>query len=235
MQKALTALIVLFFGLLVIGIIRPLALTELPQAAHYYTENTVEETGALNIVSAILFDFRGYDSLFEITILFAATTGVSALFAHRRFPWSTRGLSVLTKTGVRWHLPFILLFSFYLLIFGHLSPGGGFQGGVILATISIVLSVVYGTGYDREKLSPTLKSLAEAGGAMSFLLLGLAGILWGGHFLANQAAGFSTGTPGEIYSAGAIFWLNIFSGLKVAGGLGIIFYGMIKEDKELLP
>ena len=235
MQKLLTALLVLVFGVLAIGIVKNGPdLLQLPIASEYYTVNTVEETGALNMVSAILFDFRGYDSLFEITILFAATTGVSALFAHRTFLWSTRGMSLLTKTALRWHIPFIFLFGLYLLMFGHLSPGGGFQGGVILATISIVLSVVYGTGYDRAKLSPTLKRLAEAGGALLFLLLGVVGIVSGEYYLANLSVGFDIGTVGEVYSSGTIFWLNIFSGLKVAGGLGIIFYAMIKEDKEYL-
>lgn len=123
--------------------------------------------------------------------------------------------------------PFILLFGFYLVTYGHLSPGGGFQGGVVIASGIVLLLLCQGT--DRvQKLFPlTAISFTEALGFLAFLLMGFIGIVLGSGYLSNF---LPVGTPGEVPSAGFILILNIVIGLKVGAGITLICFYLFKED-----
>ncbi len=114
--------------------------------------------------------------------------------------------SRIIKTVTRVLFPFILLFGSYIIIFGHLSPGGGFQGGVILAMAIILAIVVY--GHNRfQKFVPYLLFL-EIIGIFLFILIGISGIASGKQFLVNL---------------GTIPLLNIIIGLKVFSGLVLMY------------
>ncbi len=114
--------------------------------------------------------------------------------------------SRIIKTVTRVLFPFILLFGSYIIIFGHLSPGGGFQGGVILAIAIILAIVVY--GHNRfQKFVPYLLFL-EIIGIFLFILIGISGIASGKQFLVNL---------------GTIPLLNIIIGLKVFSGLVLMY------------
>ena len=114
--------------------------------------------------------------------------------------------SRIIKTVTRALFPFILLFGSYIIIFGHLSPGGGFQGGVILAMAIILAIVVY--GHNRfQRFVPYLMFL-EIIGIFLFILIGISGIASGKQFLVNL---------------GTIPLLNIIIGLKVFSGLVLMY------------
>lgn len=114
--------------------------------------------------------------------------------------------SRIIKTVTRVLFPFILLFGSYIIIFGHLSPGGGFQGGVILAIAIILAIVVY--GHNRfQKFVPYLL-FVEIIGIFLFILIGISGIASGKQFLVNL---------------GTIPLLNIIIGLKVFSGLVLMY------------
>jgi len=202
---------------------------------HHVVNNSISETGSLNFVTAILYDYRAYDSLGESTIIFGAVSGIVLLLSRKTLPVSSHGLSFIVKRTFGMLTPFIFLFSIYIITHGHLSPGGGFQGGVILGAISIIFSIVYGSEFDYKRYSPTTKTLLETSGALLFIGLGLLGILIGGNFLMNLE--ILNAEVGSLLSAGSIPFINIGIGFKIGAGLAIIFYSMIqktfKEEVDL--
>ena len=123
-------------------------------------------------------------------------------------------------------VPYILLFGLYLISYGHLSPGGGFQGGVVLASGVILLCLSRGTTA-TQRLIPIDK--ISLGGIMMFflfLVMGMAGLLANRYFLGNF---LPLGKAGEVPSAGFIFFLNIIIGLKVGAGIALICFYFIGE------
>lgn len=196
-------------------------------AAHYLAR-TPSETGAQNVVAAILFDYRAFDTLGETTVIFTAVCGIAMLFSRRKLRRSSRGLSFIAKRGTGMIIPFILLYASAIVLRGHLSPGGGFQGGTIFATVTVLLCVVYGSAFESSYIPMKTKDLMESTGALLFAGIGLVGLLTGAGFLANLSAGFPPGKEGSFLSAGAIPILNIAVGIKVGAGLSTIFYSMIK-------
>ncbi len=116
-------------------------------------------------------------------------------------------------------VPFILLFGLYLISYGHLSPGGGFQGGVVLASGIILLLLSHGVTLVQRSFPERRVNLIELGMVFLFLLLGLTGLLLGKSFLGNI---LPLGEAGEIPSAGFILLLNMIIGLKVGAGITLI-------------
>ena len=193
----------------------------------HIVNNAVSETGSLNFVTAILYDYRAYDSLGESTIIFGAVSGIVLLLSRKTLPVSSHGLSFIVKRTFGMLTPFIFLFSIYIMAHGHLSPGGGFQGGVILGAISIIFSIVYGSEFDYKRYSPTAKTLLETGGALLFIGLGILGMIVGGNFLMNVK--ILNSELGTLASGGSIPFINIGIGFKIGAGLAIIFYSMIQK------
>jgi multicomponent Na+:H+ antiporter subunit B len=186
----------------------------------------VPERSTTDVVTAVNFDYRGFDTLGEEFILFAAVIGVASILrtlrgertrrpdddaAGRHVPPS----SVLVRvTGLGLVAPTILV-GLYIVAHGHQTPGGGFQGGVILATalLLIYLSADYTT---MQAVGPMwLLELAEGMGAAGFALIGVAGLVFGTAFFDNF---LGKGTPGELLSAGTIPLSNSAVGLAVTGG-----------------
>ena len=196
----------------------------LPSLAASFLERSISDAATVNVVATVLLDYRAFDTLGEATVIFASVTGVSALFVGAHLTPKSRGAGVLVERAIGYLAPFLWLFPVYIVLFGHLSPGGGFQGGVALAVLIILLNVVYGTEMGSSVMTPRRLHLFEDAGALAFLLVGVVGIVQGSAFLANLAAGFPRGTPGSLLSAGAIPLLNLAIGIKVASGLATIFY-----------
>lgn len=197
------------------------------QLAEHIIRTGVTETGSLNLVTAILYDYRAFDSLGESTVVFAAVSAIVLILSFKTLPVSSHGLSFIVKRTFGFLTPFIFLFGLYIITHGHISPGGGFQGGVILASISIIFSIVYGSSFDYQKYSPKFKTTLETGGALLFVLVGGIGIITEGFFLANLGPLF--GQNGSLISAGSIPLINLGVGFKIGAGLAIIFYSMIQK------
>jgi len=195
--------------------------------SNYIISSGLHDTGSLNLITAVLYDYRAFDSLGESTVIFGAVSGIVLILSRKMLPVSSRGLSFIVKRTLGIMTPFIALFSIYVITHGHLTPGGGFQGGVIFAAISIIFSIVYGSAFDYRRYSPQVKTAFETLGALTFLGLGIAGIFMEGYFLKNL--GFLTAETGTLISAGSIPYINMGVGLKVGAGLAIIFYSMIQK------
>jgi len=197
-------------------------------AANHYINFAGVETGASNIVAAVLFDYRGFDTLGEIAVIFTTVTGISILFEGSRYHRSSSGLSFIVRRSMAFVIPLIILYASSIVLMGHLSPGGGFQGGTVLATASICFCVVYGSSFEAARIHPWIKETLESTGCLFFAGLGLIGLCTGAGFLANGAAGFPLGTQGTFISGGSIPLLNMAVGMKVGAGLSSLFYSMVK-------
>ena len=143
-------------------------------------------------------------------------------------------MSLIVKTVARVTTGLILLYGMYIIIHGHVSPGGGFAGGVIVALAFVLLVLAFGKKFTMEKISVSRASLVESLGAIMFLAIALAGFA-GGYFFLNFFT--NKGEPFRVFSAGIIPLCNIAISLKVAAGLFAIFMilvileSTVKKDK----
>jgi multicomponent Na+:H+ antiporter subunit B len=187
---------------------------ELNLTARYYAEHTASDLGAANIVTAIIVTYRGLDTLGEVTVLFLTAAIVGLVLAQGRLKETQPQRTLppageLLLTGTRLLLPLILLFGAYVFSHGHLTPGGGFQGGAILAS-AILLALL---SDPLQRFSHRLIALIESTAGIAFIVIGILGILLAGGFLDNRI--LPIGTFGELFSAGAIPVIYAFVGLKV--------------------
>ena len=133
------------------------------------------------------------------------------------------GMSMIVKTVTRWLKGPILLFGIYIVLYGHITPGGGFGGGVIIACAFILITLALGEKNGLDVFSKGLASRLDSGGLLIFLVVGWLGTWWAsGYFFENFIA-----TPEESYftllSGGTMPILNIALGLKVASALFLVF------------
>ncbi len=185
-----------------------------------YIYDGVQDTGAANLVTAIVVNYRGFDTLGEVTVLFVAATGIGAVLYNMGNPVRKKRekteASLIVKTGSKVLFPIMLIFGAYVFIHGHLTPGGGFQGGAIIAT-AFLFRYVSDTRYsiDHKKFTAT-----ESVVGMTFAMVGILGLLLTGYFLYNF---LPNGSPGELLSAGIIPIIYIAIGIKVGAELtGIV-------------
>jgi multicomponent Na+:H+ antiporter subunit B len=195
----------------------------------------VEERSATDVVTAVNFDYRGFDTLGEEFILFAAALVLVLLLRRLREekagPLADHARRVhTTSAAVRLTCvalvgPTVLL-AIYITTHGHLTPGGGFQGGVIAATGLLI--VYLGSDYPTmRRLRPRrLVATAEGVGAAGFVLIGLAGLIAAGAFLENF---LPRGTPGELVSSGTIPLLSFSVGLEVSGAFVLLLSEFLEQ------
>jgi multicomponent Na+:H+ antiporter subunit B len=188
----------------------------------------VDERSTTAVVTAVNFDYRGFDTLGEEFILFAAVLVLALLLRrlseerpgpleqHARHVHTTSAAVRLTCVAL---VGPIVVLAIYITMHGHLTPGGGFQGGVIAATA--LLLVYLGSDYKTmQRLRPLpLVETAKSAGAAGFVLIGLGGLIFAGAFLENF---LPLGNPGELISAGTIPLLSLAVGIEVSGGFVLL-------------
>lgn len=135
-----------------------------------------------------------------------------------------QGMTLIVKTITRLTVGLILLYGIYIVLHGHISPGGGFAGGVIIALSFIHLMLAFGKEVALKKLSQVQASVLESLGAIMFLTIALLGFL-GGYFFFNFF--LHKGKPFALFSAGIIPLCNIAICLKVGAGLFAIFAALV--------
>ena len=134
-----------------------------------------------------------------------------------------KGMSLIVKTITRLTVGIMLLYGIYIISHGHLTPGGGFAGGVIIALSFVNLMLAYGKEVTLKKLPKGVASFFESMGAILFLGIALLGFT-GGYFFFNFIA---KGEPFRLFSAGIIPLFNIAISLKVGAGLFAIFISLV--------
>lgn len=198
---------------------------ELPDVGKYYAENAMEQVGAANLVTAVVVTYRGLDTLGEVTILFL-TAAIIAFFLKHTNPKTKEKESKpseILQTASRVLAPIIFMVGVYIFINGHLTPGGGFQGGAVVAS-GVILLILSNPNF---KLNHRLITVVESISGLSFVIIGVLGIFLAGGFLDNSL--LSLGTFGTIFSAGAVPIIYIFVGLKVGSELANIVATMNQE------
>lgn len=197
----------------------------------------VPERHATAVVSAVNFDYRGFDTLGEEFILFAAVLGLALLLREGRDeelgpseddasgqhgPETSAAVRVTALALVG---PTVLL-SIYIICHGQLTPGGGFQGGVVAAT-ALLLVYLGGEYVTLARVRPLpLVEMVKAVGAVSFVLIGFGGLLFAGAFLENF---LPLGTAGELLSAGTIPLLSVAVGFEITGGFVLLLSEFLEQ------
>ncbi|MEC3884945.1 hydrogen gas-evolving membrane-bound hydrogenase subunit E [Halobacillus sp. HZG1] len=197
--------------------------------SEHYIAKGVEETGAINLVASILYDYRAFDTLGEATVILATAAILSFMVPIRKAFLYRNDFTIIVNQAIKCLLPYLAVLGAYLIVFGHLSPGGSFVGGVVISIIPILMTIAYGVGISEYKFKPEKEKLVESIGSIGFLLLGLIGVATGAGFLTSGQGSIGLGYPGELGSAGFIPYLNVLIGIKVGAGLAIIFNSLMKE------
>jgi multisubunit Na+/H+ antiporter MnhB subunit len=134
-----------------------------------------------------------------------------------------RGMTLIVKAVTRMTVGLILLFGMYIVAHGHITPGGGFAGGVIIALSFVHIMLAFGKEVAFKKFNQKVASFFESLGAIMFITLAILGIS-GGYFFLNFT---SKGKPFELFSSGIIPLANVAIAFKVASGLFIIVIFMV--------
>lgn len=202
----------------------------------------VGERHVTDVVAAVTFDYRGFDTVQEEFILFAAVAAVTLLLRAERDEhwtapgneafgsWASEPSEAVRLLGI-FLVPITLVVGLYIVTHGQLTPGGGFQGGAILASAPLLIYLV-GEYETLRALSPVhLLEFGDALGAGGFVLVGLAGIVAGANYLANVVP---LGPVGHIYSGGTIPIIEVAVGLEVASGFLMILAEFFIQTLELI-
>lgn len=205
------------------------------EVAARYIEKGLQETGAVNIVTGMILDYRAFDTLGESHVLFIATCTVLILLRvdrrERREEYEENDRiyepknDVILQTVARILVPPILIFGIYIILAGHLGPGGGFSGGAVIGAGLILYLNAF--GFVKTEKFFTAKTYRR----MSFGALACYSIAKSYSFYtgANHIESIiPLGTPGAILSSGLILLLNICVGIVVAGTM-YTFYVMFRK------
>lgn len=231
-------------GALGVAVLLATAFLRMPEfggSAHVYRDLALPAALAHatpNLVSSVNFDLRALDTLGEETIVAAAVVGALSLLQptneeRRRIEPTSGYVMPVVKLGGYLMLPVTLLLGADVVAHGHLTPGGGFQGGVVLAT-GWHLLYISGSYPALAKLRPIdWCEYAEAAATGLYVVTGLAGLVAGSAFLANV---LPPGEFGSLLSAGTVPVLSVLIGIEVAAGLVVLLaqflgQGLIREER----
>ena len=192
-----------------------------------------------NMVSAVNFDVRAIDTLGEEFILLCAVTGIAVLLRGARGEQASAEPGRVDGRPVRPPSETVTLvarlfgvvtwvFGLYVVLHATVTPGGGFQGGVIIASGFTLLYLGEGYGGWRALMKSDFLDAAEGGGAALFALCGFASMVAGAPYLAN-VLGF--GKLGDVFSGGLMLPINLAVALAVTGGFGVLFLEFLEETR----
>ena len=235
---ALLALVVgggLVWGSLVLP---PFGAADAPIHQHVaprYLEQSPSEVGVPNIVTAVLADYRSYDTLGETTVVFAAALAVMVLLGGGRPVPPSEGermgqgmaSDLVVRVGAKLILPFIMVIALYVQLHGDYGPGGGFQAGVIAAAGVILVGVTMGLRRAKRMAPSAVVQAMAALGVLIFAGTGVAAMLLGGNFLEygvfgpDAKAGHHLGIL--LVEAGVL--------VTVAGAMIALFYAFVERGR----
>jgi multicomponent Na+:H+ antiporter subunit B len=204
----------------------------------------VPERHITDAVTAVNFDIRGFDTLGEEFILFTSVMGTVLLMRRqkdeprgdhedhapeRMIPFVSDAVRITSLALV----PVTVMFGLYVVTHGQITPGGGFQGGVILSSAPILIYLCSEYAQFRRAVQQRAVEIAESVGAVSYILVGGIGVAMGGFFLQNT---LPLGQSGTITSGGTVALIDLGVGLEVSGGLCLallVYLEELVEQKEV--
>ncbi|MDY6788282.1 MAG: MnhB domain-containing protein [candidate division WOR-3 bacterium] len=179
--------------------------------ASFVLSRNLSDFNIPNIVTSVVTQYRGYDTIGEITILFLAVTGIYMLISAMGLKSTGKLLEPagnIVKSASIILFPIIMIFGIYIIVNGHLSPGGGFQGGAVIGSGMLLLFL----SDRRREISSRASHAVESMAVIIILLIGLIGIYTANIFLVNF---MGTGMFSSIISGGIIPIIYSLIGIKV--------------------
>ena len=241
-----------------------------PASSHvspYYIEKSVEDTSVPNLVTAVLADYRGYDTMFETIVIF--TAGIACIFLLRRhqtegsetrlyrhiptgitlridkkgkFPEDSTVFEridsvwvphdVIIKTTSRLIVPFIQIFALYVIAHGHHSPGGGFQGGVILGAAMIIFSIAFNLRSALQRMSERATVILCTLGVFIYAFTGVICMLLGLNYLDYGALAGLLGVDPVMAHSHGILIVEIGVGIAVMAVMVTLYYNLASAGKH---
>ncbi|MFC1505361.1 Na(+)/H(+) antiporter subunit B [Thermodesulfobacteriota bacterium] len=233
----------------------------------YYIENTMHETSVPNIVTAVLADYRGYDTMFETCVIF--TAGIACLFLLRRYrrikpkarlyrhlptgitlriekgakvPKDSKDFEridsvwvphdLIIKTCCRLIIPFIQIFALYVIAHGHHSPGGGFQGGVILGAAIILFAIAFDLRTARRRFKEKTAALFCALGVFIYAGTGIVCTLYGANFLDYSGLASIMGVTPVTARSHGILIVEVGVGIAVMAVMVSLYYNISSAGRQ---
>jgi multicomponent Na+:H+ antiporter subunit B len=231
-----------------------------------YIENTMRDTSVPNMVTAILADYRGYDTLFETVVIFTASLACFFLLRTKRKAPEARfyrhiptGITLkiekggvlpegsveferidsiwiphdlIIKTGCRMVVPFVQLFSLYVVAHGHSSPGGGFQGGVIFGAAFILYALSHDLREGLSRINEKTAIILCSTGVFIYAGVGWLCMLLGKNFLDYGALAVLLGVDSVIARSHGILAVEIGVGISVMAVMISIYYNLSSAGKQ---
>lgn len=201
------------------------------EVSERYLSQGEEETGVTNIVTGLIISYRGFDTFGETHVLFIATIAVMILLKLMKqekpvvAEGEEEGGDIILTTIARVLVPLIFLFGFYVLVNGHLSPGGGFSGGAVMGAGLILYSASFGFTSTAKFFNEKIYDIVKVGSLLLYSLLIVYNLFTGANGIASV---IPLGKAGEILSAGLILPINILVGLEVACTM-YAFYALFRK------
>jgi multicomponent Na+:H+ antiporter subunit B len=208
------------------------------EVSQRYIENGLQETGAVNIVTGMILDYRAFDTLGESHVLFIATCTVLILL---RLDGKKKGdpngyyvendrvnepkNDVILQTVARILVPPIFIFGIYIILGGHLGPGGGFSGGAVIGAGLILYLNAFGFAKTERFFTQKTYRVTSFCALACYCLAKSYSFYTGANHIESV---IPLGTPGAILSSGLILILNICVGIVVAGTM-YTFYVMFRK------
>lgn len=195
-------------------------------------ELAVYERHATDTVNAINYDYRAFDTLGEEFILFTSVLGVMLLLRRDHLSPANQSIddrATMSETIRTVTVPAVLLttvFGFYIALHGQLSPGGGFQGGVILATAAWLVYIAVNLRMYERLTSHTVTEVVEAIGAGGYALIGLMPLAASVPLLTNV---LPLGKTGDVFSSGSIALISACVGVEVTASFLLVSYTYLQE------
>jgi multicomponent Na+:H+ antiporter subunit B len=191
--------------------------------AESYVRLVPLDLGAPNVITGILLTYRAFDTLGEVAVLFMVAAGVGLVLGGKAAAKASDPVaepatpsSEIVRSAAQILVPLISIFAAYIIMNGHISAGGGFQGGAVIASAVLLLLLAN----PSHALNTAFLSITESLAGVLFVLVGIAGLIFAGGFLDNRV--LSLGQFGAFFSAGAIPVLSVLLGVKVGCELSVI-------------
>ena len=200
------------------------------EVSQRYIESGMQETGAVNIVTGMILDYRAFDTLGESHVLFVATCTVLILLRDDKKKLVEKRQTRLyedkiLQTVAKVLVPPILIFGIYVVLAGHLGPGGGFSGGAIIGAALILYSNAFGSEKTNKFFNATTYKWTSFGALACYSLSKCYSFYTGANHIHSI---IPLGIPGHLISSGLILVLNICVGIVVAGTM-YTFYVMFRK------
>lgn len=217
----------------------------------YYARGAVKDCGSPSAITAMILDYRGYDTFYETTVIFLAMIAALSVLVGKRKkdfdklspeelkeedqePWIGLTRYTVVGTVIKKIVPFMVMYGLYVIFHGEVSPGGGFQGGVILGASFVLYVIIFSYKESEKKMPSDTLRIINTLGPFLFVFVGLIGVITGYAFLANKVIKvIPHGIEGTLFSSLPLLLIELGIGFGIGSIITHVFYGYVTERPQL--